>query len=184
MENSVTQLPLHGPGPRIPQPGATESPLLVLEARQSWGRQTQPSVLRSHLPPVRYRLLLPFTHFPFHRAAVNSIPSFGKAYPGPNDPGISVSLFPFCAGMLREISEKNVPTWEKLNLREFRIFFFQITVLRRQFSSEQGLCSQITDHDRQLDLGFCYFRVFPGLNEGTMKKGEWLGSVGNGEAGE
>lgn len=96
-------------------------------------------------------------------------------------------LFP-CSPSVQECCEKsqkkNVPTWEKLNLREFRIFFFQITVLRRQFSSEQGLCSQITDHDRQLDLGFCYFRVFPGLNEGTMKKGEWLGSVGNGEAGE
>lgn len=100
-------------------------------------------MLCSHLLPVRDWLLLLLTHCAFHRAAVNPIPSFGKAYPGPYDPGISVSLFPLSAGMLEEFQKKNVPTREKLNQQDFRIslFFFQIAALKSQFGSELGLCS-------------------------------------------
>lgn len=98
-------------------------------------------MLPSHPLPAQNWLLLLFTHFPFHRAAVNSISSFGIAYPSPYDPGISVSLFPFSAGMLQENFGENVLTREKLNQQEFRIFFFHIAVLRSQFGSELGLCS-------------------------------------------
>lgn len=123
-----------------PPAGSSSNPPLPQEQNREWGQDTQ-SVLPSHPLPVQNWLLLLFTPFPFHRAAVNSIPSFGIAYPSPYDPGISVSLIPFSAGMLQEIFGKNVLTREKLNQQEFRIFFFHVAVPKSQFGSELGVCS-------------------------------------------